>query len=634
MLEVVDNLERIEFADAILDSAVQDTGFLANQLDTKLEALFPEEVVSWCDAHVKSPRTGQLYDSRPYQIFPMRVQMNPVVEELDISGPEQFGKSSCWQKPAVHKIRFFPGPKFIMYEEERKAQKINNRRFLPMIKSVPELKKMLDDNPRMAKMGSYEFPNGYLDFDGAGTDKTSQEYCFVYGDETDTWHLPFSRKLAQIKNLEKRMRTYRENGEFSQLVLCSSAKGTEDDSAIHQRLKMSSMHVFHLCCLYCGGAIDTTQIDWKRDDNNRKRGGLRWKVENGVAIPDSIRLHCPECDKKHRESDAKKMAELAVEELGDAGYIAKHPERETHIGCIFGGLSSPDCLRWSTIAKERIELTESNDFEITRTFHNSIRGVAVPTGDERDQEAEADIKSHCADEPITEEDVMCVLGSADTQESPWGWYWIIRAIDKKHNTHLLDCGFAYEKAQLETAFNAKYMGRKVDWAIVDQGGTNADDVKDLAKRYRNIWQYKGNTRQAELWKKSKTQGQIKLLLADAERFQMRLLRLIYDQHDRDNHYWFLPVPDEFKEAPFADDDGDFDYLTNIVNVRDLREGKNSHLRQNWSCRSHERRDYFDCEKMMLVLMAKFKTEIANLVAHNGKRETKKLSDIQKQKRAN
>jgi len=115
---------------------------------------------------------------------------------------------------------------------------------------------------------------------------------------------------------------------------------------------------------------------------------------------------------------------------------------------------------------------------------------------------------------------------------------------------------------------------------------------------------------------------------------MRLLRLIYDQHDRDNHYWFLPVPDEFKEAPFADDDGDFDYLTNIVNVRDLREGKNSHLRQNWSCRSHERRDYFDCEKMMLVLMAKFKTEIANLVAHNGKRETKKLSDIQKQKRAN
>ncbi len=620
-------IESVQYSGGIRAMAAADLVILAQYLDTRLQELSPEPILGWCEGHIILKRTRKLIEFRPYQRFPIEQQVNPHVEEIYITGPEQFGKSITWQCPAVYKMRFAHGPKLIVYESDDKAESINRRRFEPMVRSIPELRAEIDGKYKKTR-GTYELANGYVDFVGAGKDVTSQEYRDVFGDEVDTWSVPFAKKLAQVENLQKRSRSYRESGEGGQLVLCSSCKGTEDDSAMWQYLKDSSLHVFHLACQYCGAGIDTTQIDWKRDDKNKKRGGLRWKIERGVIVPESIRLYCPVCDHAHKESQALKMEQ-------EGQYIARNPGQKKRIGCIFGGLSSSQCLRWSSIAEKRQEVAETNEHEIVRTYHNSFRGVPMPLRDEKDKEAEADIRTHCADK--TPKDIVCVLGSADTQESPWGWYWIIRGIDQSHCTHLISCGFAHTKAELETAFNASYHGRKVDYAIIDQGGTNADDVKDLARRYRHIWQYKGNARQNAIWKMSQSKDQVKLILCDAERLQVRLLRSIYDQageeHKKKDHYWFLPPLDDFSKPPFTnEDDIAFDYLDNMINVRDLGEGKNSHLRQNWTCKSSERRDFFDCEKMIQVLALKFQREIKVLTENKGKVVKKKLSDIQRSKR--
>ncbi len=39
----------------------------------------------------------------------------------------------------------------------------------------------------------------------------------------------------------------------------------------------------------------------------------------------------------------------------------------------------------------------------------------------------------------------------------------------------------------------------------------------------------------------------------------------------------------------------------IISVCDLQKGEHSAIWQNWDCKCHERRDYFDCEKILVLL---------------------------------
>ena len=70
----------------------------------------------------------------------------------------------------------------------------------------------------------------------------------------------------------------------------------------------------------------------------------------------------------------------------------------------------------------------------------------------------------------------------------------------------------------------------------------------------------------------------------------------------------------------------------MLAVRDLAGGDKSHLRQNWQCKSNERRDYFDAEKMLQVLlqMPFFRARLTKILV-TGKASTK-LSDLQREKR--
>ena len=90
--------------------------------------------------------------------------------------------------------------------------------------------------------------------------------------------------------------------------------------------------------------------------------------------------------------------------------------------------------------------------------------------------------------------------------------------------------------------------------------------------------------------------------------------------------------------PLADvprsEDKAFDYVTNICNVRNTGKGANSNMRQNWDVRNKnkERRDYFDCEKMMLVLPLAFAAQFDQMVMSGGAVKPVSLSELQKKKR--
>jgi hypothetical protein len=201
-------------------------------------------------------------------------------------------------------------------------------------------------------------------------------------------------------------------------------------------------------------------------------------------------------------------------------------------------------LSWLDIAQSRLNTGHTNSYELTRTHWNSFVGLPVPKK-KISADNEAVLKSHCA--TYDEGKILAVVGSADTQESPWGWFWIIRGIDENWNTYLLDCGFASSKEELSKVIKGTYCNLPVTLFIVDQGGTNADDVKALAKKHGNVWQYKGASRPSSMWKHSKSDGQTKLLICDAGKLQIMILRLIFEQDDRANNYWFLNIEDRMAE---------------------------------------------------------------------------------------
>lgn len=624
--------EVIRYRSGINQALDEDGDKVLTRLDDRLRAMISANIVDWVETHYTPDWVDEPIVLEPYQVDPMRAQVTEGVEEVVIIGPERFGKSTIPRCGMLYKMMFNRGPKLIIYEEKRKAGTINMREFHPAVMAVPELRRQIEGKWKARTM-SYDLKDCTVDFTGAGADITSTDERDVWVDEYDTWPLTLDKRISQLENVRKRMRLWRNRGEGS-MVICSSPKGTVDDSGIWLEyapmqsgdtvIAQSSMGLWYLRCLSCSELIDSTRIDGVLDkDTNEFRGGLRWETENSVIVPESLRLACPHCGHLHEESDSKQMNAAGE-------YVHAYPELlDRRPGFLFGSLSSLRGLKWLQIAEQRRIAAKDNSFEVQRTFHNSFRGVAMPLGDETRESERQDILRHCIPVAPEASDIIAIVAGADTQESPWGWFWVVRGIDRQWCTHLLASGFANSKAELEDVLCARrYHGKPIDWAIIDQGGTNADDVKAMAAEHRHIYQYKGASRPTSLWTFSSSQTQIKLLLCDAGRLQIMLLRSIYDQKDRSNSYWYLPPATDVPE----DDDPAFDYVTHVAAVRNLMNGKHSHLRQNWDCKPTERRDYFDCEKMLQVLPLVFKREIQHLIDNDGKRKPMKLSEVQQQKR--
>lgn len=634
----VDIFNTIRYHNGIESAYCDDAEKWAKFCADRVGALVPVQIVPWVEEHIFPPGADMPVKLDGYQVEPLKAQVDNDVAEVVITGPEQFGKSLTYQAAMIYKLEFTHGPKMIAYEEKTKAYKINTRQFIPMVKKVESLGRQLEAAGTKAVRETVEFSGCFMDFYGAGADFTSNNYRDAAGDEYDTWPLTFEKKRAQLDNMRKRLRTWRNGRKEGTLVICSSPKGTTSSSPTWLefagtvdgdgfRRGQSSMGVWHLRCLGCGAAvINSTQIDAVRDPNtNELRGGLCWaRDDHGLVVPDSLRVVCPVC--------GYEAVQEQMQEMNDAGeYVHQYPDIVKRRGFNFGGLSCPRALSLAEIADMRMLVRGSNDFELERTYHNSFRGVAMPETNAAADEREKVILSHCAEQQIAGDDVVALIAGADTQESPWGWYWVVRAMDKNRSTYPVACGFAHTETELEQAIcSGKYFGKSINYAIIDQGGTNSEAVKRLAAKWEHVWQYKGDSR-SDLWRHSRSKEQYKLINCNADQLQVMLLREIYDQHDRSSSYWYLwPKAD----VPRADDKS-FDYVTNMLNVRNTGQGRDSQLRQNWDVKnkSRERRDYFDCEKMMLVLPLVFAAQFDQMLAAGGATGRISMKALQEQRRA-
>ena len=84
-----------------------------------------------------------------------------------------------------------------------------------------------------------------------------------------------------------------------------------------------------------------------------------------------------------------------------------------------------------------------------------------------------------------------------------------------------------------------------------------------------------------------------MFFADALRYQVRLLDLLYSPHKAGQYGWFLPT---------SVDDTYFQQLTNVKPNTHAGKNANGMDFSEWASFNGDRRDFFDCEKMILVAL--------------------------------
>lgn len=502
-----------------------------------------------------------------YQLEPIKVQFTPTVRQVTIMAPEQTGKSFCWRLPVLYKIRWMPGTFWIVYESDEKAEDINRETLHPLLKAVPELDAMLNRNTMQNRR--YQLPNGAIvDFSGAGADITSKAKRDGVADEIDTWPMPTPGKRRNLENFKKRFRVAWRQGKGC-LVKCSSPKG--ENSVIGDEWRSGSQGRWHLRCLKCGAA---SMPSYRHDI-------VQWeRAENGDVIESSIRIICPACKHEHTERDAVEMNRLGE-------YRHKFPGRKDHRTFQWGALACPRVFSWLDFATAAQAGGRSGDIEDQILFDNSFRGI--PYQKRKPMRTELDVlkKHECA--PPKQDEICGILLGADTQAK--GWYWAVLAVDIKKRMWLPPAGYGMAETaeDLLQAWDTKYFDHLPVLGIIDEGGHRKDDVDEIIADRPGLYKYKGNPRIGVDWKINKKEDR-RRILANPHTYRYRMLHRLYQTDIEDGMWIGFPMGGVTQE--FYD----------MISFRPNGKVKNGHRLENW-VKIDERNDHwFDCLKMIEVLL--------------------------------
>lgn len=494
--------------------------------------------------------------------------------EIVVVAPEQMGKTLSWMSGLLWCAVYRPGTSLVYYTSDDKAKLVNEKKFLPLIMNIPQLRAFIDlPNSMNAKF--YRLGPSTVNFGGVGARISSITASLNVADELDDWE-PHSG-VSPLADLRKRSRA------FSEGILCivCTPKGTAHQSKVWKEFLRSSQGYWHLRCQGCGG------LTMRSCDIHHLKFELGEKVEKGVhplPIPDSIRLVCPVCHHEHfEERDRRALVQQGA-------YIHKFPELVAHHpGFQFGFLANLlPAGSWKKIADAQACAGASADEETQRTFDNSFRGL--PYSFRRlDAGCERALRIHQVPTPDASQ-IRWRFLSADTQEDHF-WY-VVRGMDLHRNTWLLDCGRLNTTDELRAAILGQYCGGPLLAAIIDEGGHRQDEVRALADSLPCVYTYKGNTSIRAKWKLSEDYR--KLILGHADHWRVTLLQKMYASARTGDNYWYT--------TEVMNDD----YIRQLSAWTRPSSGKTSDELADGDVSCYKKTDgapdhLFDAEKMLLML---------------------------------
>lgn len=536
------------------------------------------EPASWAAEHItfthdKDPIKGRLDLSiSPYLVDPINAwELIPEqgLKEVTVAAPEQGGKTLSWMCGLAWTLEHRQSLSLIYYTSDEKANKINEEKLDPILRGIPRCRELLE-LPNARTADRYRLGDNLVYFSGVGSRIASHSARHCIADELDDWR--DEKGSNALIDLRKRTRTFPE----ALLFKVCTVKGSDTQSRIWREFKNSSQGYWHLGCLRCNAhsmrSCDVVNLQWELDAEER-------------LIPESLRLICPKCGREHLQQEKLTMNR-------NGRYLHRHPELlASRPGFQWGALAVP--FRESDfdrIAEAQLKAGKSGRLDDQIYFDNSIRGLPFKVR-KLDDTGRAALKRHTAPRPSDPELLFRFL-SADTQDDCF--YWVVRGIDKRSNSYLLNCGRAATVEELAEVWEMRHAGGKVICGIIDEGGHRLGEVRDFTATRPGMFTYKGNPRIGRNFTESETQK--RLLLANPHHYHDHLLFHLYASTNKGNNYWFV-----HPELPP-------DYETQLTSWKPNPLVRNGNDLDKYHCPDGNDH-YFDAEKMLLVLLDYFKQKI-------------------------
>jgi len=539
---------------------------------------------AWCGENIifsspRDPIQGPLnLNLSPFLVDPIRAwDLSGVrgLREVTFVAPEQIGKSATWYSGLSWAQVHHPGVALIYYTSETKSRIINSTKLRPIIENIRDLRVYLN-MPGSATASQYRLGPAQIFFGGVGARISAVTSMYNVADEVDDWEPP--RGTSPLDDLRKRSRTFTR----ALLFKVCTPLGTARQSRIWREFLNSSQGFWTLRCLGCG------ELTIRSCDTFHLKFEMAEQIEPGVhalPIPDSIRLVCPKCHHEHLETDRPAM-------IRGGAYIHKYTERlDNNLGFQIGLLASQfPSGSWMTIATAQCRAGRSGDEEAQRYFDNSIRGLPFKA---RKLDTSCSRALHIHQVPYPEgSQILWRFLSADTQESCF--YYVVRGVDARLNTYLLDSGKLDTLEALRSAIQAQYAGRPITASIIDEGGHRQDEVRSLANSLPHVYTYKGNTGIRAHWKLSTDYP--KLILGHADYWRIQLLQKIYAEAKTTDYYWYTTA--EAMSDDYIRQLSAWTRPTSGKTSDELADGDVSCYRKADGAADH----LFDAEKMCLLLV--------------------------------
>lgn len=496
------------------------------------------------------------------------------LREVTVVAPEQIGKTLSWLAGLLWASVFHPGTALIYYTSETKSRLVNQTKLRPLIANVRELRPYLD-MPNAATASEYRLGPAQINFGGVGSRISSITSVYNIADELDDWQPP--RGTSPLDDLRKRSRAF----DTGLLYKVCTPAGTARMSKIWNEFLESSQGYFTLRCQSCGG------LTMKSCDIHHLQFDLAEQTDPGVhalPIPESLRLVCPVCHHEHTESDRAAL-------IRSGEYVHRYPDRTNNLGFQIGLLASQfESGSWMTIAKAQCKSGKSGDEDAQRYFDNSVRGLPFKV---RKLDTSCSRALHIHQVPYPDGGtILWRFLSADTQENCF--YYVVRGVDARLNTYLLDSGKLNTLDDLRSAIRGEYAGRPITASIIDEGGHRQDEVRSLANTLPNVYTYKGNTGIRAHWKLSTDYA--RLILGHADYWRIQLLQKMYAEAKTPDYYWYTTqeaMSDEYIRQMSA-----WTRPSSGKTADELADGDVSCYRKTDGAPDH----LFDAEKMALMLI--------------------------------
>lgn len=550
-----------------------------------------QDVISWAEsnidfsADVSAERSRIDFTLSPFLIAPLRAwEFSGRIREVAVCGIEQHGKTLIEIVGVLYNFIFKPCSNLCIYPSDEDARDINESKYEPLIRKIPQLAAELE-RPFSSLKDRYIFGASTMYFQGAGKKIMSKSCKIRVLDEED--HYPVVGNLDAGEDTRKRGRSYSES------ILVRVCTPTTKTGPIWKAFLAGSQGYWTLRCQHCGKltmkSCDFTNFQFETVYDESQ------KIY--IVVPGSERLICPVCHHEHTEQDRREM-----NLTGD--YVHKFPERlDLRPSFQFGALCSQfPFMSWHHIASKILECGKRSDIKAHYELDNSYKGLPYSPRKISTEDLE-NLKIHFYHNLPPVEEIEMVFAVSDTQDlfSPTG----IFALDCRDNLYLLK----YDNipylwlSQAEREEIERREGEKIttveDWInapvrlhggtlpvlfhVVDYRGHRQREIQNYCRSRRNVFMYAGARLQSGTWKPSAEDP--RMIIVDAKSFQRVLIWQLYNQKDKSSNFLYLP------------EDLDGKYQAEISCVQPDRTRKSGHLPENWAPEKDAVHDAFDVLKM-------------------------------------